>query len=176
MSRLSGTPLCHRVSGADLVPCMVERSQTTGWRILLFGSANGVAERAAAQLAERFPGSDVIGVTGGVRQSGLNADQSVRVAVAFARETAKSPTARLCTACVEVLAVSGAGITLMGGDQAGPICVSDSSIAELEDLQCTIGQGPCRDAYRSGRSVHALRMDESAFVRWSPFVHLVRST
>lgn len=112
----------------------------------------------------------------GVGQSGLNADQSVRIAVAFARETAKSPTARLCTACVEVLAVSGAGITLMGGDQAGPICVSDSSIAELEDLQCTIGQGPCRDAYRSGRSVHAPRMDESAFVRWSPFVHLVRST
>jgi hypothetical protein len=75
-----------------------------------------------------------------------------------------------------VLAVSGAGITLMGGDQAGPICVSDSSIGELEDLQFTIGQGPCRDAYRSGRSVHAPRLDESAFVRWPPFVDLARSS
>ena len=100
----------------------------------------------------------------------------MRIAVAFARETAKSPTARLCAACVEVLDVSGAGITLMGGDQAGPICVSDSSIAALEDLQFTIGQGPCRDAYRSGHSVHAPRLDDSAFVRWPPFVDLARSS
>ena len=77
---------------------------------------------------------------------------------------------------MEVLAVSGAGITLMGGEQAGPICVSDSSIAELEDLQFTIGQGPCRDAYRSGQSVHAPRLDESAFVRWPPFVDLARAS
>jgi hypothetical protein len=96
--------------------------------------------------------------------------------VAFARETAKSPTARLCAACVEVLDVSGAGITLMGGEHAGPICVSDSSIAALEDLQFTIGQGPCRDAFRSKRSVHAPRLDDSAFVRWPPFVDLARSS
>ena len=92
-----------------------------------------------------------------VGASGLNGDQLGRIALAFARETALSPTARLCAACVEVLDVSGAGITLMGGDTDGPICVSDSSIAELEDLQFTIGQGPCRDAYRSGQSVHAPR-------------------
>ena len=102
--------------------------------------------------------------------------QSTRIALAFARETAKSPTARLCAACVEVLVVSGAGITLMGGDQAGPICVSDSSIAELEDLQFTIGQGPCRDAYRTGLSVHAPRLDESVSVRWPPFVDLARAS
>lgn len=96
--------------------------------------------------------------------------------MAFARETAKSPTARLCAACVEVLAVSGAGITLMGGEHAGPICVSDSSVAALEDLQFTIGQGPCRDAFRSGRSVHAPRLDDSAFVRWPPFVDLARAS
>ena len=64
----------------------------------------------------------------------------------------------------------------MGGDQAGPICVSDSSIAALEDLQFTIGQGPCRDAYRSGQSVHAPRLDDSAFGRWPPFVNLARAS
>ena len=106
----------------------------------------------------------------------MSSDQSLRIAVAFARETAKSPTARLCAACVEVLDVSGAGITLMGGEHAGPICVSDSSIAELEDLQFTIGQGPCRDAFHSKRSVHARRLDDSAFVRWPPFVDLARSS
>ncbi len=72
--------------------------------------------------------------------------------------------------------MSGAGITLMGGDTEGPICVSDSSIAELEDLQFTIGQGPCRDAYLSRQAVHAPRLDESAFGRWPPFVDLARSS
>lgn len=108
--------------------------------------------------------------------SSVSDDRSVRIAVAFARETARSPTAWLCSACVEVLAVSGAGITLMGGDQAGPVCVSDPGIAALEDLQFTLGQGPCRDAYRSRRSVHAPRLDDSASARWSPFVDLARSS
>lgn len=64
MAQLGGTPLRERVSGADLVPAMVERSQDAGWRILLFGSSNGVAEHAAARLTDRFPAADVIGMTG----------------------------------------------------------------------------------------------------------------
>lgn len=106
----------------------------------------------------------------------MNADQSGRLAVAFARETARSSTARLCTACVEVLAVTGAGITIMGGDQAGPICVSDPSVAALEDLQFTIGQGPCRDAFRTGVSVHAPRLNTEASTRWPSFVSLARNS
>jgi hypothetical protein len=64
----------------------------------------------------------------------------------------------------------------MDGAQAGPICVSDSHIAALEDLQFTVGQGPCRDAYNTGKAVHAPRLDGSAFTRWPPFVDLARST
>jgi hypothetical protein len=106
----------------------------------------------------------------------VNADQSGRLAVAFARETARSSTARLCTACVEVLEVTGAGITIMGGGQAGPICVSDPSVAALEDLQYTIGQGPCRDAFRTGQSVHAPRLDSGALARWPSFVELAQTS
>jgi|JI10StandDraft_1071094.scaffolds.fasta_scaffold146824_3 hypothetical protein len=106
----------------------------------------------------------------------MNADQSARLAVAFARETARSATSRLCTACVEVLAVSGAGITIMGGDQAGPICVSDQGVAALEDLQFTIGEGPCRDAFRTGISVHAPRLDMTASSRWPSFVTLAKDS
>ena len=80
----------------------------------------------------------------------MNDDQSLRIAVAFAREAAKSPEARLCSACVDVLDVTGAGITIMGGGQAaGPVCVSNPRMAALEDLQFTIGEGPCQDAFRS---------------------------
>ena len=54
----------------------------------------------------------------------MNADQSLRIAVAFAREAAKSPEARLCSACVDVLDVTGAGITIMGGGQSrAGVCV-----------------------------------------------------
>ena len=106
----------------------------------------------------------------------MNAEQSGRLALAFARETARSSSARLCAACIEVLDVTGAGITIMGGDQAGPICVSDSSIAALEDLQYTIGEGPCRDAFKSGLSVHAPRMDEVAWARWPAFVDLAQAS
>jgi len=106
----------------------------------------------------------------------VNADQSGRLAIAFARETARSSTARLCTACVEVLSVTGAGITIMGGDQAGPICVSDPSVAALEDLQYTIGQGPCRDAFRTGLPVHAPRLDSGAQARWPSFIELAQTS
>jgi hypothetical protein len=106
----------------------------------------------------------------------MDADRSTRIAVAFARETARSSNARLCTACVDLLGMTGAGITIMGGDQAGPICVSDPSVAALEDLQYTIGQGPCRDAFRTGVSVHAPRLDIDASTRWPSFVSLARES
>ena len=106
----------------------------------------------------------------------MNDDQSSRLMLAFARETARSSTARLCTACVEVLDVTGAGITIMGGDEGGPICVSDSTVAALEDLQYTIGQGPCRDAFSTGVSVHAPRLDIAASTKWPSFVSLAQSS
>jgi hypothetical protein len=106
----------------------------------------------------------------------VNADQSARLVVAFARETARSSTARLCAACVEVLSVTGAGITIMGGDQAGPICVSDASVAALEDLQFAMGEGPCRDAFRTGRSVHAPQFDTASAARWPSFVELAHAS
>lgn len=62
----------------------------------------------------------------------------------------------------------------MGGDHAGPICVSNPGVASLEDLQYTIGQGPCRDAFHTGRSVHAPRLDAEAWGRWPSFVDLAR--
>jgi len=106
----------------------------------------------------------------------VNVDQSLRIAVAFAREAAKSPEARLCSACVDVLDVTGAGITIMGGGQAGPVCVSNPRMAILEDLQYTIGEGPCQDAYHSNMFVHAPRFDLAASARWPSFVDLAHET
>lgn len=106
----------------------------------------------------------------------MSLGQARRIAVAFARETARSSSARMCAACVEVLSVTGAGITVMGGSQAGPICVSGTNVAALEDLQYTMGQGPCRDAFRLGRSVHAARFDGPITARWPSFVELAKAS
>jgi N-acetylglucosaminyldiphosphoundecaprenol N-acetyl-beta-D-mannosaminyltransferase len=63
-ARLSGTPLRERVTGADLVPALVARSMSSGHRVMLFGSAEGVAEQAAEVLALRHPDAMVRGISG----------------------------------------------------------------------------------------------------------------
>jgi N-acetylglucosaminyldiphosphoundecaprenol N-acetyl-beta-D-mannosaminyltransferase len=64
LSKLQGTPLRERAAGADLVPALVRQAADLGHRVLFFGSADGVAERAAALMAERCPGVSVVGHSG----------------------------------------------------------------------------------------------------------------
>lgn len=95
----------------------------------------------------------------------------MRIAVAFARST-MTANASVCSACVEVLGVSGVGITVMGGDLAGPLCVSDERMRALEDLQFTAGEGPCLDAFVTRLPVFVERLDLEISARWLAFVDL----
>jgi len=101
----------------------------------------------------------------------MDADAVRRIAVAFARSTA-TPDRGLCSACAEVLGVSGAGLTLMGGDDAGLLCVSNGMVRALEDQQFTSGEGPCSEAFRQRAPVFADRMSGEASVRWPFFADL----
>jgi N-acetylglucosaminyldiphosphoundecaprenol N-acetyl-beta-D-mannosaminyltransferase len=65
-SRLAGFPLRERVAGADLVPRLVAESAGRGWRIHLFGSAPGVAERAVELFRSSHPDAEVSGASGPV--------------------------------------------------------------------------------------------------------------
>ena len=103
-------------------------------------------------------------------------DQAMRIAVAVTREVAKQPNSRLCRACAGLLGVSGVGITIMSGEQAGPVCISNSSMRALEELQYTMGRGPCHDAYQSGNPVHAAVLDGRVEVLWPTFVDLARES
>src|SRR5687767_3193229 len=63
-------------------------------------------------------------------------------------------TKRLCEACAEVTGMSGAGLMLMSDDlPTGTICSTDEVSALIEQLQYTLGQGPCVDAYQYDRPV-----------------------
>jgi N-acetylglucosaminyldiphosphoundecaprenol N-acetyl-beta-D-mannosaminyltransferase len=58
-SRMLGTPVPERVSGADLVPLLADASERYGWKIHLFGGAAGVAARARSVLVDDHPASSI---------------------------------------------------------------------------------------------------------------------
>jgi GAF domain/ANTAR domain len=79
-------------------------------------------------------------------------------------------TKRLCEVCVEVTGMSGAGIMLMSGDvQRGSVCTSNSVSALIEQLQYTLGEGPCVDAYHEDRPVLEPDLARPVRPRWLAF-------
>ena len=60
-----GCRLGGRVAGTDLVPRLARVAAERGWRVFFLGAGPGVAEAAAARLAERCPGFKVAGTFAG---------------------------------------------------------------------------------------------------------------
>jgi ANTAR domain-containing protein/GAF domain-containing protein len=78
-----------------------------------------------------------------------------RVAAALAASE-HDPSVSLCVASAAVVGVRGAGVALMAAGHAlGMVCVSDDVTAALEDVQYSLGQGPCVDAYHARAPVLA---------------------
>jgi N-acetylglucosaminyldiphosphoundecaprenol N-acetyl-beta-D-mannosaminyltransferase len=60
-SRRRGTPLPERVTGSDLIFDLCEMAARRDYGLFLLGGGPGVADTAAARLAERHPGLRVVG-------------------------------------------------------------------------------------------------------------------
>ena len=60
-SRQLGQPLAQRVTGIDLVNSICEQSAKDKWKIYILGSAPGVADTAANNIRDRFPGCNIVG-------------------------------------------------------------------------------------------------------------------
>ena len=76
----------------------------------------------------------------------------------------------LVTRIVDVLPVTGAGVTLIApGRDPRYVAASDASALRYETLQTELGEGPCLSAYQSGESVSIpdLRLDDR-FVVFGP--------
>ncbi|MEO6123118.1 MAG: GAF and ANTAR domain-containing protein [Ilumatobacteraceae bacterium] len=99
----------------------------------------------------------------------MSDERAIRIGVAFARQASEVPAARLCSACVEILDVSGAGVTIMSGRNSGPVCSSDARMGRLEDLQFSLGEGPCRDAFDTGRPVSESNLENRRHGRWPTY-------
>ena len=57
----------------------------------------------------------------------------------------------LCEVAAEIIGVTGAGVMVLddGAPQAS-LCTTGPVSALIEELQYTLGEGPCIDAYRTG--------------------------
>jgi GAF domain-containing protein len=77
---------------------------------------------------------------------------------------------RLVNACVAAVGVTGAGIMLMrDSEHRGTLGTSDAAIAVVEELQFTLGEGPCIDTYRSREPVLEPHLREPLEHRWHAF-------
>lgn len=65
-SKLLGTALRERVTGADLLPALVAAAEAKGYSVYLFGAGSGIAERAAAVLRAKHPDATIVGDAGPV--------------------------------------------------------------------------------------------------------------
>lgn len=61
-SKCNKNKLPERVAGSDLIYRLAERSAKTKLRLYLYGAAEGVAAKAATELARLYPGCNIVGV------------------------------------------------------------------------------------------------------------------
>jgi hypothetical protein len=77
---------------------------------------------------------------------------------------------RVCAGCVTIVEVDGAGIMLMSGDIPHGSLGTTNEVSQLiEDLQYTLGEGPCVDAYRQDRVVAEPDLADPMTPRWVAF-------
>jgi len=61
IARLYQTPVKERVAGSDLIPEILKEGNTSGLRIFILGGQKDVAERAARNIKNQYPGIKVCG-------------------------------------------------------------------------------------------------------------------
>lgn len=78
----------------------------------------------------------------------------------------------ICRLAVQALEVTGAGISVMtAAGHRGSVCATDAVASLIEDMQFSLGDGPCVDAFHHG-PVLISDLDDArhnAFGRWPQF-------
>lgn len=83
--------------------------------------------------------------------------------------------ARVIRACVDVLPVDGASISVMSGPrERETLYASDEIAAQIEDVQFSLGEGPCFEAFATRRPVLVPDLPQASVVAWPVFATAVR--
>jgi len=97
-------------------------------------------------------------------------ERRLRLLARLASESPDLQTKELCDACAEVIGMSGAGIMLISGDTPrGSVGTTNEVSVLIEQLQYTLGEGPCVDAYHQGTPVLEPDLAEPGTIRWLAF-------
>ena len=64
-AKILGTPLKDRIPGIDFTGALMAKMNEEGRSLFLFGAKPGVAEKAAENLAAKFPGIKIVGTNDG---------------------------------------------------------------------------------------------------------------
>jgi GAF domain len=74
---------------------------------------------------------------------------------------------RLCAACADALPVSGVGLVFINDTgPVGIVAATDGAARRMEDLQLTLGEGPCVEAAQTRRPVLQPDLPRTAVSRW----------
>jgi hypothetical protein len=100
----------------------------------------------------------------------MPADRLIRVLARLAVDDGTGAATHLCAVCAEITEMSGAGIMLLLGDRPqGSVCTTNDVSASIEELQYTLGEGPCVDAHRHHHPIAEPDLADPAVVRWAAF-------
>jgi len=114
----------------------------------------GTAPLAGARRAAKCPGERLSRILGELSAEGEGRWSS----------------ARLCEVTRDAIRVSGAGIMLMSGDVSGGLLCTTGDVSDLiEELQFTLGEGPCVDAHHQSRVVLEPDLAHPDTPRWLAF-------
>ncbi|GAA2166048.1 ANTAR domain-containing protein [Pedococcus bigeumensis] len=84
--------------------------------------------------------------------------------------TGREAADRLCVACVDLLEVDGAAISMVyDGYSHGTFGASSAASRRLDEFQFTFGEGPCLDAAAAGEAVMAPDLNAPGEQRWPGF-------
>ena len=75
----------------------------------------------------------------------------------------------VCRTAVEAMGSNGAGLTLLTKTNRGPICSHGQFASFGEELQFSLGEGPCGDAFDSGELIEVTDLSTGQGERWPMF-------
>ena len=96
-------------------------------------------------------------------------DRLARIVAALDAGDGPRSASRLCQLSADVIAVSGAGVMLMSGDLPASLCTTNAVSSLIEELQFTLGEGPCLDAYNHNQVVLEPDLADPRSPRWVAF-------
>jgi len=80
------------------------------------------------------------------------------------------PLQQICRGAVTLLTVTGAAVILMSDDEPGALTAAfGGRVAELEDLQFALGEGPCLESFRGGTPILEPDLSGGSELRWPAF-------